>query len=147
MVHKIPVFTNRIFPVLVLTANMSSTSFIVVQVPLSGVEKVEGARWSKHPDLVTGAYTSIEHVRVLPSGDIEWIMATASDAKGSLPMAIQKPAIPGKIAIDVGLFLKWINVVSIARSDEKRGLKPSPWYTPVGKPTPRNREQEGPEEA
>lgn len=37
---------------------------------------------------------------------IEWTMATASHARGWIPLMIQKPFIPKKIAIDVPLFLK-----------------------------------------
>lgn len=36
-------------------------------------------------------------------------MGTASDAKGVLPMPIQKSALPGAIAKDVGLFMKWMS--------------------------------------
>ena len=35
-------------------------------------------------------------------------MATASDAKGNLPMWAQKMGVPGAIVNDVGLFMKWI---------------------------------------
>ncbi|KJR84411.1 uncharacterized protein SPSK_09233 [Sporothrix schenckii 1099-18] len=37
---------------------------------------------------------------------IEWVMATASHARGNIPLFVQKPFIPKKIAIDVPLFLK-----------------------------------------
>jgi Protein of unknown function (DUF3074) len=40
---------------------------------------------------------------------IIWEMATVSDAKGALPMSIQKLGIAGAIVKDVGLFLKWAN--------------------------------------
>ncbi len=53
-------------------------------------------------------YTSIERCRITPSGDVEWIMATASDAKGNLPLAVQKLGVPGAIVNDVGFFMKWI---------------------------------------
>lgn len=39
-------------------------------------------------------------------------MATASHAKGNIPMAMQRMGVPGAIAKDVGLFLKWIRNVS-----------------------------------
>lgn len=42
---------------------------------------------------------------------IEWVMATASRAKGNIPMAMQRMGVPGAIAKDVGLFLKWIHDV------------------------------------
>ena len=34
-------------------------------------------------------------------------MATASDAKGNLPHWVQRRGVPGAIAKDVGLFMKW----------------------------------------
>ena len=43
-----------------------------------------------------------------PSGDaVEWLMCTASNAGGNLPMCLQKPALPGAIRKDVPLFLEW----------------------------------------
>ncbi|CAK7198300.1 hypothetical protein SEUCBS139899_000960 [Sporothrix eucalyptigena] len=39
---------------------------------------------------------------------IEWTMATASHARGWLPLFIQTPAVPKKIAIDVPLFLSFL---------------------------------------
>ncbi|KAK5952752.1 hypothetical protein OHC33_006345 [Knufia fluminis] len=50
--------------------------------------------------------------------EIEWIMATASHAGGNVPVALQRMGIPGGIAKDVGLFLKWIHGVS---DEEVRG--------------------------
>lgn len=44
---------------------------------------------------------------------IEWVMATASRAKGNIPMAMQRMGVPGAIAKDVGLFLKWIHDVPV----------------------------------
>lgn len=44
---------------------------------------------------------------MLPDQNIEWTMATASDAKGWLPMWAQKLGVPSAIVKDVGLFLKW----------------------------------------
>lgn len=53
-------------------------------------------------------YTSIERCRLLPDENVEWVMATASDAKGSLPMFAQKMGVPGAVVKDVGLFIKWV---------------------------------------
>ena len=39
---------------------------------------------------------------------IEWLMATASDAGGWLPMWMQRLGTPGAIVKDVGLFMKYI---------------------------------------
>lgn len=62
-------------------------------------------------DTVVAAYVSVERIRRLDDGDsgaIEWIMATASDARGVLPMWMQTLAVPAQIAKDVPLFLAWI---------------------------------------
>ena len=44
---------------------------------------------------------------MLPDQNIEWIMATASDAKGWLPMWMQKMGVPSAVVKDVGLFIEW----------------------------------------
>ena len=54
-------------------------------------------------------YTSIERCYKLPDGQIDWIMATASDAKGWLPMWMQKIGVPGAVVKDVGLLMKWVS--------------------------------------
>ncbi|CAK7239746.1 MAG: hypothetical protein STHCBS139747_001181 [Sporothrix thermara] len=46
-----------------------------------------------------------------PEMQIEWTMATASHARGRLPLFIQTPVVPKKIAIDVPLFLKYVQTV------------------------------------
>ncbi|KAK5990819.1 hypothetical protein PT974_09092 [Cladobotryum mycophilum] len=39
---------------------------------------------------------------------VEWVMGTASDARGVLPAWVQKMAVPGQIAKDVDMFLEWV---------------------------------------
>ena len=68
--------------------------------------------YNSRPDklmLIFGSrvYTSIERCILTESADIEWVMATASDAKGNLPMAAQKLGVPGAIVNDVGFFIGW----------------------------------------
>lgn len=53
-------------------------------------------------------YTSIERCILRADHDIEWIMATTSDAKGCLPLWIQRMGIPGAIFKDVKFLLEWI---------------------------------------
>ena len=59
-------------------------------------------------------YTSIERCIVHEYGndplnsEIIWMMATASDAKGWLPMWMQKLGVPGAVIKDVGLVIKWL---------------------------------------
>ncbi|KIW17535.1 hypothetical protein PV08_04729 [Exophiala spinifera] len=79
----------------------------------------EGEDTQKKKIVVMGAYTAVEVVRRhRDTEEIEWIMATASDARGNLPMWVQKLGVPGAIAKDVGFFLKWIKDV-----DESEILK------------------------
>lgn len=40
--------------------------------------------------------------------NIEWVMATASDAKGWLPMWAQKLGVPSAVVKDVGLVIGWL---------------------------------------
>ena len=59
-------------------------------------------------DVISRVYTSIERCRLLPEQEVDWLMATASDAKGSLPISMQKLGIPSAIVADVGMFMAWI---------------------------------------
>lgn len=135
----------RCFPVLVLTAFTSPTAFLAVTVPVNLLSPapLEAAYYStgrntsdpsaseqqkKKP--VLGVYAAVETVRLLSDGegeeggkeirdgdgrDIEWIMATASDAKGNLPMFLQKPNLPSTVAKDVGFFMRWIKGVDVEK--------------------------------
>jgi hypothetical protein len=53
-------------------------------------------------------YASIERCRKLPDFDVDWVMATASDAGGWLPKWAQKLGVPGAILHDVGLFMEYM---------------------------------------
>ncbi|KAL1882740.1 hypothetical protein VTK73DRAFT_1260 [Phialemonium thermophilum] len=84
--------------------------FLIVNITVADfVSSAPQAQLSREKDVVVGAYVSVERIRKLPdSGDIEWVMATASDARGVLPLWLQSMAVPGQIAKDVPLFLSWI---------------------------------------
>lgn len=126
MKHKIPPpLKPRVFPVLQLVASAvpgasgkpEEDEFVVVSVTVSDFatgQLKDQAGLSVEKGVVVGAYVSVERVRRLPGqgedkGKIEWIMATASDAKGILPMFLQTKAVPGQIAKDVGMFLGWVD--------------------------------------
>lgn len=125
MCHAIPAPLNpRCFSVLVATASMDEDSFIAVTVPVdlrdgggvgfysSGRNVKEGTDAQQRKQVCMGVYAAVEVVRRdTTKKEIEWVMATASDAKGNLPLWVQKLSIPGAIAKDVGLFLKWIKGV------------------------------------
>ncbi|KAL8764037.1 MAG: hypothetical protein Q9184_000325 [Pyrenodesmia sp. 2 TL-2023] len=61
-------------------------------------------------------YTSIERCVLTENDEIEWTMATTSDAKGWLPKPAQKMGVPGAIVKDVGFFMKWIEEERVKRS-------------------------------
>uniref|UniRef100_A0A0B7JPZ5 DUF3074 domain-containing protein n=1 Tax=Bionectria ochroleuca TaxID=29856 RepID=A0A0B7JPZ5_BIOOC len=95
-VHQLPPpFKDRVFPVLQATAAVrGGRKFMVVQIAASDLNTDK-----QRSKTVRGAYTSIERLMETPDG-IEWVMATTSDAKGSLPPWMQKMAMPGPVAKD-----------------------------------------------
>jgi hypothetical protein len=125
MCHNIPPpLNNRVFPTLVVTGRSTtsattSPSFLVVQMPVGDISKVDQAMYSnskhkestdsqKKKNITFGEYVSIERAELIEEGaKVKWQMATASDAKGVLPMFVQKKAIPGAIVKDVGFFIDW----------------------------------------
>ncbi|KAK8056111.1 hypothetical protein PG993_001338 [Apiospora rasikravindrae] len=133
MRHKIgrPVLKDRTFPVLQLTATsvpvageagVEPREFVVVSIPVPDFGTNEASQLARDKGAQIAAYVSIERIRVLDArdqegqsqnrsgkaGEIEWLMATASDAGGVLPSWVQNMAMPGIIWKDVPLFLKWI---------------------------------------
>ncbi|GAB7354794.1 hypothetical protein MBLNU459_g5187t1 [Dothideomycetes sp. NU459] len=121
MCHHIPPpLNNRVFSVVVVTARSVSAehpSFLVVQIPVdiskvpqsmysNGKNKESGDTAQKKKPVVVGQYVSIERCEK-KEAHVEWQMATASDAKGNLPMWMQKMGVPGAIIKDVGLFIDW----------------------------------------
>jgi len=108
MKHKIDPkpLNNRTFPVVQVAASLAgSQEFFVVSIPLTDFEKSPYADYARDKTLVVASYTSVERIRVLPTnGEIEWIMATASDAGGVLPQWMQNMAVPSKVAKDVCSF-------------------------------------------
>ncbi|KAI9739496.1 MAG: hypothetical protein M1834_006211 [Cirrosporium novae-zelandiae] len=133
MAHEIknPGVDNRVFPELVITAQITPSSFIIIQIPVN-ISDLPVALYSngKHltqdrntPEgqvipqakhkVVLGAYASVERVTQIQdpnnsSTKNDWAMATTSDARGYLPMFAQKLALPGAINKDVGLFVGWV---------------------------------------
>ena len=102
--------------------------FVAVTVPVQlgmGVKKAfyangrnvkDGENQMRKQEVVQGLYCAVETCTLRHKTDgqgeeIEWVMATASDAKGNLPMFIQKLALPGAVPKDVSFFMKWIKTV------------------------------------
>jgi hypothetical protein len=125
MIHRLPPpLKPRAFTILIVSAisdpsqsevdkNINAKNrFLLLTIPIglapSGEsENISTSKYATSSTAVHGSYVSIEYVHMSPEGNIVWTMATASDAKGVLPMAIQKLGVPGAIVKDVGLFLGW----------------------------------------
>ena len=131
----------RCFGVIVVTASVlpgrdvgmwedgDTEKFVAVTVPIQlgmGVKKAFYASWQnlkegengkRKREVVQGLYCAVETCTLrskrgsTQEEEIDWIMATASDAKGILPMWAQKLALPGAVPKDVSYFMKWIKTV------------------------------------
>lgn len=131
--HKMPPpLKARTFPVVQATAEVKGRrEFLVVQIAeveedaKSGGENGEKSqhRQQQQNDQVRGVYTSVERIREVRPGEIEWVMGTVSDAKGVLPAWVQRMATPGMISKDVDAFLKWIAEERHKKRLEGVGLK------------------------
>ncbi|KAK3644425.1 hypothetical protein LTR56_009677 [Elasticomyces elasticus] len=109
MVHHIPPPLNdRVFPELVVTAKRDG-ELLVVQIPVDTKGMPRTAYNSNQTRKLQDAmYCSIERAELLDDGTkVKWQMATASDAKGILPMAVQKMGVGPAVIKDVGLFIGW----------------------------------------
>ncbi|KAM0332252.1 hypothetical protein ACHAQA_002528 [Verticillium albo-atrum] len=111
MRHAMPggLLRDRVFgTVMVGAVARGRDEFVVVSVPVRDLERSAMGALVKEKGVVVGAYVSVERIRKTETGEIEWIMATASDAKGVLPLWVQTKAVVGVVAKDVELFLSWI---------------------------------------
>lgn len=130
MGHRIPSpLSNRVFPALAVRGRVradkppldgvkDANGFVTAQIPVdlsnspaafysNGKNRTEGGTEEQKAKVVMGEYVSVERIRKQADGEIVWEMATASDAKGNLPMAMQKLGVPAAIVKDVSLFVKW----------------------------------------
>ncbi|KAI9840668.1 MAG: hypothetical protein M1837_001392 [Sclerophora amabilis] len=121
MVHKLPAVKDRVFPVLVISAEVSPQAFIVVSVPVveHDVDFLTANDLFRGKEkYITGTYRSIEYVYLGPeekgsavqegSNDyVHWVMATTSCAKGSIKPWMSSMGVPCAIAKDVPNFLRW----------------------------------------
>ncbi|KFX99688.1 hypothetical protein O988_03691, partial [Pseudogymnoascus sp. VKM F-3808] len=73
--------------------------FVVVTVPVD-------VKWDLWARAVPARYAAVERFRRV-GADVEWVMATASRAGGVLPGWVQDMSVPGVVAKDVDLYLKW----------------------------------------
>lgn len=130
MVHKLPFpLQPRNFSVMVISAKSTTvTQSLTAQIPID-LRSAPGARYvngsnqkmdslssEQRRSTVLGEYISLERVRLDDVsgydqegvGSVLWEMATASDAKGNLPMGVQKMGTPGAVTKDVGLVIDYL---------------------------------------
>ncbi|TGJ86669.1 hypothetical protein E0Z10_g2131 [Xylaria hypoxylon] len=114
MRHKVgrPILKDRTFPVLQLSCAVKEgtgvSEFVIVSIPVPDFATSDKANLSKEKDALIAFYVSIERIRKLSDGKVEWLLGTASDAAGVLPLWIQDKALLGIVWKDVPLFLGWI---------------------------------------
>ncbi|WRT69650.1 uncharacterized protein IL334_006640 [Kwoniella shivajii] len=115
LTFKTPPPTNpRTFIVLLLSRELTDNnqakgerSFMNISLPF------------EHPDCppkqgneksrVRGKYVSVERVKEIEQGnEVEWRMATSSDAGGNIPRFVTNGSLPNSIAEDVPSFLGWL---------------------------------------
>ncbi|KAJ3578387.1 hypothetical protein NPX13_g2176 [Xylaria arbuscula] len=114
MRHKIgrPFLKDRTFPVLQVSCAVKegtgAPEFVVVSIPVPDFGTSDKASLSKEKGAQTAFYVSIERIRKLENGKIEWLLGTASDAAGILPLWIQDIALLDIVWKDVPMFLSWI---------------------------------------
>ncbi|KAI0523856.1 hypothetical protein F5B22DRAFT_592282 [Xylaria bambusicola] len=115
MRHKVgrPFLKDRTFPVLQLSCAVkdgtgASPEFVIVSIPVPDFATSDKANLSKEKGALIAFYVSIERIRKLDNGKIEWLLGTASDAAGVLPLWIQDIALLGIVWKDVPMFLGWI---------------------------------------
>lgn len=109
----------RSFISLVISADLpDGRGFVTVQIPLTRhpadsmpADLRQKIISSVPQNTIFAAYASVEQVVVLPSGELEWTMATTSDAGGSIPQWLQRSwtmgGVPKAVVGDVGLFIGW----------------------------------------
>lgn len=119
--HPTALIAPRSFVVLAISADCPNNAFVTVQMPLASQNHASGSVPKPLHDKIVGAaprnaifasYTSVEQVVLQAESDqIEWTMATTSDAGGAIPQWVQRSwalgGVPRAIVADVGLFLRW----------------------------------------
>ncbi|RAL63164.1 hypothetical protein DID88_004244 [Monilinia fructigena] len=120
-----PFVKNRAFPEVLITASpLESQQFLAISIPLIDFGTSEFAVYAKDSSLIVAAYAAIEKFRVLDSGQIEWIMATAADGKSSVPRWIEEFFVKRAVKKDVGMYMKWVEQERRKGQTHDNGLAP-----------------------
>ncbi|KAL4889271.1 hypothetical protein BDV59DRAFT_210455 [Aspergillus ambiguus] len=109
---QIPSFVTVQIPLVAQSASESESDSGSDSVPVALREKIATAAPRR---AVFASYASVERVVCRDrdrTGDVEWTMATTSEAGGAIPQWVQRSwtmgGVPRAIVADVGLFIRWI---------------------------------------
>lgn len=106
-----PPVSPRVFTVLQF-AHLDETSprtGFLIQVPVDITEDPELAKLEEKA--VKGHYCSVEIIKELENGNVEWRMATSSSPGGSIPTFIVESSMASTISADVPHFLNWYHSI------------------------------------
>jgi len=102
-----PPISPRVFTVLQTTHfDEVNRTGLIVSLPIDLSDEPAFAQLEEHG--ARGRYTSVERLREMSDGKIEWIMATSSTPGGNIPQFIVDRNMAGKISDDVPYFLNWL---------------------------------------
>ncbi|THG98688.1 hypothetical protein EW026_g3539 [Hermanssonia centrifuga] len=110
MYYRFPApLSPRVFTVLQTIELNESTprTGIIVSIPVDLSSDPELAKLEEKG--VKARYVSIESLKELDGGKVEWRMATASRAEGNLPQFLTERSMPSSISHDVPGLLKWLH--------------------------------------
>lgn len=100
---------NGIEVVATSTSTSPGEEFLLVSIPVPDFSEDKRSKLASDDGAQIAVYVSIDRVRRMPgTGQLEWVMATASDAGGVLPMWLQTAAVPEKLWKDVPMFFSWV---------------------------------------
>ncbi|KZT71301.1 hypothetical protein DAEQUDRAFT_124314 [Daedalea quercina L-15889] len=106
-----PPVSPRVFTVL-------QTKYLVTESPKKGLIVSIPVDLSDDPELakleekgVKGRYVSVELLKELDNGKVEWKMATSSTPGGNIPSFVAESTMDSTIAKDVTHFLHWFHTV------------------------------------
>lgn len=104
--------SKRIFTVLqvVHEENTNPPSGLIVSIPIDLSEHKELQKYEEKG--VRAYYVSVERVKQLENGNVEWRMATSSDIGGFIPKFVTERSMDKSIAEDVPHFFHWFEKIS-----------------------------------
>ncbi|KZT35074.1 hypothetical protein SISSUDRAFT_1051962 [Sistotremastrum suecicum HHB10207 ss-3] len=108
-----PPVSPRVFTVYQLTHLPPSSPGIpkegyIVSIPIDLSSPGDEALAEKEEKAVRGRYVSVEYIKELEDGGVEWIMATSSTPGGNIPNFVAEHSMPSQISNDVPHYIEWM---------------------------------------